>query len=112
MVFDEIFIGRIESLGPIRFSKSFGWICIHTGKNMFGGYKIIDNGILIMWLIVSPRKFKEALQSRFEKFDFGKTWVQTEVVGEQDLDRVWPFILDAFNFTKIRRSKSKFLKKT
>lgn len=87
---------------------------MHTGKNMLGGYyKIVDNGILIMWLIVSPHKFKEALQSGFEKFDFGKTWVQTEVIGEEDIGRIWPFILDAFNFTKIRRSKNlKLLKKT
>ncbi len=103
MTLEDIFIGTVDSFGPTRYSNSFGWICVYTGKNLFGGYKVIDNEILLLWLILSPAGFAEALDAGFEKFDFGKTWAQTEVVGQEDITRVEPFILDAYNFTRIRK---------
>lgn len=98
-------VEQIESLGPIRFSNSFGWICIYTGRNLFGGYKVIDDNILLLFLILSPIGFEKSLTENFEKFDFGKTWAQAEITGEDDLPRVFPFIQEAFDYSKIRRIK-------
>jgi hypothetical protein len=103
MSLEELLIGNINSLGSIRWSNSFGWICVYTGKNLFGGYKVIDNDILLLWLILSPSGFQQALQSGFEKFNFGKTWVQTEVIGKEDWERIKPFVMEAFNYTEKRR---------
>lgn len=110
MELNDLLMQHLESLGPIRFSNSFGWICIYTGKNMLGGYKIVDNNILLLFLILSENGFKEALNYNFEKFDFGKTWVQTEINGEDDLQRIIPYLTDAFDFSK-ERKKIKELKK-
>jgi hypothetical protein len=107
MELKDILIEQLESLGPVRFSNSFGWICIYTGKNMFGGYKEIDNNILLLFLILSPDGFKNALDESFEKFEFGKTWAQTEISGEDDLPRVYPFIQDGFDYAYKRRDLKK-----
>lgn len=103
MELKDLLVGRIESLGPIRFSNSFGWICIYTGKNLFGGYKILDENILLLFLILSPAGFKQALDEGFQKFDFGKTWAETEITSEDDLNRINEFLTDAFDFSKERR---------
>ena len=99
----DLLIDRIESLGPIHFSNSFGWICIYTGKNLFGGYKIVDDNILLLFLIMSPEGFVNSLNENFEKFDFGKTWAQTEIAGDDDLPRIFPFLQDAFDYVQKRR---------
>jgi len=106
MELKDLLIEQIESLGPVRFSNSFGWICIYTGKNLFGGYKVIDNNILLIFLILSPEGFENSLREGFEKFDFGKTWAQAEISGEDDLPRVFPFLQDGFDYAKIRRTKN------
>jgi hypothetical protein len=110
MELKELLIHELENLGPVRFSNSFGWICIYTGKNMFGGYKVIDDNILLLFLILSPEGFKKSLGENFTKFDFGKTWAETEISGEDDLGRISKFIIDAFEFTKVRRDKKLKLK--
>ncbi len=103
MELKDLLIKQLESLGPIRFSNSFGWICIYTGKNMFGGYKEIDNNVLLLFLILSPEGFEKSLPENFEKFEFGKTWAQTEITGEDDLPRIFEFIQDSFNYVQKRR---------
>ena len=100
----DLLIEQIESLGQIRFSNSFGWICIYTGKNLFGGYKILDDNILLLFLILSPKGFEQALEEGFQKFDFGKTWAETEITSEDDLSRIFSFIQDAFDFSKERKA--------
>jgi hypothetical protein len=107
MELKDLLIEVLDRLGPIRFSNSFGWICIYTGRNMFGGYKIIDNNILMLFLILSPQSFNIALANGFLKFDFGKTWAQVEITGENDLENITEFLEDAFNYTNIRKLKNK-----
>ena len=107
MELKDLLIQELESLGPVRFSNSFGWICIYTGKNMFGGIKAIDNNILLLFLILSPEGFKKSLKENFEKFEFGKTWAQTEISGEDDLPRVFEFIKDGFDYAQKRRALKK-----
>lgn len=107
MKLDEILVREFENLGSIRFSNSFGWICVYIGKNLFAGYKVIDDNIIILWLILSTDSFKESLVNGFEKFDFGKTWAETEIGDEEDINRIIPFITNAFSFTKERKTKSK-----
>ena len=98
---EDSLIARIESLGPIWWHKSFGWMCFHTEKRkFFGGYKVIDNNILDLLLRLSPEDFPKALEQGFVKFDFGKTWVETEVTSEEELNRFFPFIQSAYNFVK------------
>ena len=109
MQLKDLLIERIESLGPIRFSNSFGWICFYTGKNLFGGYKILDENIILLFLILSPHGFKKALGEGFLKFDFGKTWAETEITQENDILRIFEFLTDAFDYSKERR-KIKSLK--
>ena len=106
MELKDLLIEQLESLGPVRFTNSFGWICIYTGRNLFGGYKVIDNNILLLFLILSPEGFDKSLSENFIKFDFGKTWAQTEIYGEDDLVRTFPFIQDAFDFSKERKAKT------
>lgn len=103
MELEDLLVGQIESLGPIRFSNSFGWICIYTGKNLFGGYKVLDENILLLFLILSPKGFERSLNGGFQKFDFGKTWAETEITGEDDLNRISQYLTDAFDFSKERR---------
>jgi hypothetical protein len=92
----------VESLGPVRYSKSFGWFCIFTGRNLFAGYRIVDDDILILWLILSPSGFGEAMDNGFQKFVYGKTWAETEMIGEEDIRRVIPFLADALEFSRTR----------
>lgn len=106
----DLLISQVESLGPIRFSNSFGWICIYTGKNLFGGIKVADDNILLLFLILSPAGFESSLNDAFEKFEFGKTWAQTEITGEEDLPRVFGYVKDAFDYSK-EREKIKGLKR-
>lgn len=107
MELENLLIEQIQNLGPIRFSNSFGWICVYTGKNLFAGYKVVDNNIIVLWAILSPRGFEKSLGEGFEKFDFGKTWAQTEVNGQDDLDRVFPFIQEGFEYSKQREQIKK-----
>lgn len=107
MNLEEKLIIYLANLGSIRRSNSFGWICIYTGKNLFAGYKVVDNDILLLWLILSPSGFEKALETDFQKFNFGKTWAETEVVGEDDLIRILPFVKDAFHFIEERRAVKK-----
>ena len=100
MDLEEILKNQFESLGPIRYTKSFGWLCVYTGKNLFAGYKNVDNDIIVMWLILSPEGFEDALNNGLQKFDFGKTWVETEIIGEEDIPRIMPYIGDTFEYTK------------
>ena len=110
MTLEEKLIIHLEKLGSIRRSNSFGWICIYTEKNLFAGYKVVDNDILLLWLILSPGGFEEALQTGFQKFHFGKTWAETEIAGEDELTRILPFIENAFRFTEERRNAKKIKK--
>ncbi len=105
----DLLVSQIESLGLIRFSNSFGWICIYRENNLFGGLKAVDNNILLLFLILSPTGFKDSLDEGFEKFDFGKTWSQTEITQEEELGKVFEFIKDAFEYSK-QREKVKRLK--
>lgn len=107
MELKDYLIEQLDSLGPIRFSNSFGWICFYTGRNLFGGYKVIDNNILLLFLILSPEGFEKSLEENFEKFEFGKTWAQTEITGEDNLPRVFQFIQDGFDYSKERRELKK-----
>ncbi|MBI4097944.1 MAG: hypothetical protein HY426_02790 [Candidatus Levybacteria bacterium] len=104
MELKEQLIEQIESLGPVRFSNSFGWICIYSGKNLFGGYKVLDDNIFLLFLILSPKGFQQSLNEGFQKFDFGKTWAETEISLEDDIPRVSPFIQDAFDYSKERKA--------
>ena len=92
----------MEGLGSIRWTKSFGWICAHVNHNkFFGGYKVIDENYLKLLLRLSPEGFKKAIDTvYFQKFEFGKTWVETEVTSEEELEQVWPTIVAAFEFVK------------
>ncbi len=110
MQLKDYLISNMEDLGPIRFSNSFGWICFYTGKNMFGGYKVIDDNILLLFLVLSPDGFNNSLEENFLKFEFGKTWAETEINGEEDLPRLLPFLKDAFEYSKVRRDKKLKLK--
>lgn len=103
MELEELLIEQLEALGQIRFSNSFGWICTYTGSNLFAGYKIVDNNILLLWLILSPEGYKTSLDEGFVKFGFGKTWAETEIDGADDLPRIIPFIKEAFDYSKVRR---------
>ena len=67
----DLLVSQIESLGLIRFSNSFGWICIYRKNNLFGGIKVVDDNILLLFLILSPSGFETSLNDSFEKFDFG-----------------------------------------
>ena len=49
-----------------------------------------------LFLILSPEGFEKSLPENFEKFEFGKTWAQTEITGEDDLPRIFEFIQDSF----------------
>jgi hypothetical protein len=109
MNLEDLLIEQIERLDFIRYSNSFGWICVYTGHNLFAGYKVIDNNILLLWVILSPESFRNALEENFEKFDFGKTWALKEITDEDDLPCVFPFIKDAFEYSKTRR-KLKMIK--
>lgn len=103
MELKDLLVSEFEALGQIRFSNSFGWICVYTGNNLFAGYKVVDNNILLLWLILSPDGFKESLENGFLKFDFGKTWAETEIDGTDDLPRIIPFIKEAYEFSKVRK---------
>ena len=107
----DLLVSQIESLGLIRFSNSFGWICIYRKNNLFGGIKVVDNNILLLFLILSPSGFETSLNDDFEKFDFGKTWAQTEITGEEDLPRVFEYIKDAFDYSKEREKNKRSKKK-
>jgi len=106
----DLLVSQIESLGLIRFSNSFGWICIYRKNNLFGGIKVVDDNILLLFLILSPSGFETSLNDSFEKFDFGKTWAQTEITGEEDLPRIFGYIKDAFDYSK-ERERVKELKR-
>ncbi|MCL5113621.1 MAG: hypothetical protein M1372_00425 [Patescibacteria group bacterium] len=56
-----------------------------------------------MFLILSPGGFEKSLLENFEKFEFGKTWAQTEITGEDDLPRIFEFIQDSFDYVQKRR---------
>ncbi|MBI3984541.1 MAG: hypothetical protein HY344_01170 [Candidatus Levybacteria bacterium] len=103
----DLLISQIEELGSIRFSNSFGWICIYRENNLFGGIKEIDNNILLLFLILSPTGFNNSLDDGFEKFDFGKTWSQTEITQENDIERVFAYVRNAYEFAKERRKLKK-----
>ncbi len=98
----DLLISQIESLGKIRFTNSFGFLCIYRNRNLFGGIQEVDNNILLLFLILSPIGFKKSLGEGFEKFDFGKTWVQIEIVGEDDLPKVFEYIKEAFDYSRER----------
>ncbi len=106
----DLLVSQVESLGSTRFSNSFGWICIYTGKNLFGGIKVVDNNILLLFLILSPNGFEMSLNDGFEKFDFGKTWAQAEITEEEDLPKIFGYVKDAFDYSK-EREKVKDLKR-
>lgn len=103
----EIFIQRVESLGPIIWKRAFGWIiAVTSSRKFFLGYKVIDDNDINMILLLSSEGFKKAMEeSLFEKFEFGKTWVEGEITSEEELDRIWEFILDAYDFAKEREGK-------
>lgn len=103
MELKDSLIAKLDSLGLIRFSNSFGWICIYTGKNMFGGYKAVDSNILILFLILSPEGFKNSQNEGFLKFEFGQTWAETEINNQEDLPRIAPYLKDAFEYSQIRK---------
>ncbi|OGH11339.1 MAG: hypothetical protein A3B38_00740 [Candidatus Levybacteria bacterium RIFCSPLOWO2_01_FULL_36_13] len=107
MELKDLLVEQIETLGQIRFSNSFGWICVYTGKNLFAGYKVVDNNILLLWLILSPDEFKNSLDEGFIKFDFGKTWAEIEITGEDDIQRIIPFLKNAFDYSKEREQIKK-----
>ncbi len=107
MPLEEILVQKLESLGPIIWQRAFGWISAHTSdKKFFAGYKIIDENYLHLLLLLSPESFQEAMKSDyFEKFEFGKTWAETEITSEEELDRVWLQVVSAYNFAKLRKQK-------
>ncbi len=107
MNLEETLIDHLNSLALIRFSHSFGWKCIYVDKRMIGGYKVVDDNIMLIFLILSPDKFKDSIEKEFTKFEFGQTWVETEINGEDDLPRIEPFIMDALNYSKTRSKKTK-----
>ena len=106
MELEERLVLKLEKLGPIYRKKMFGWICILSGRNFFGGYKILDDNILIMFLVMSPTGFTKAVATDdFQPFEFGKTWVETELSQPEDINVIWPFIKDAFSYTQKRKDK-------
>lgn len=108
MTLEEILIQKIESLGPIRWTRSFGWIGAHSEDKFFCGYKVIDENYLHILLILSPVDFVKALESGdFEKFEFGKTWVEGEIISEEEIEAVWSFIISAHRFAKVRKKSPK-----
>src|SRR3989338_7858405 len=104
MDLEETLIQKIESLGPIRWTRSFGWIGAHTEDKFFCGYKVIDENYLHILLILSPVDFDKALESGdFEKFEFGKTCVEGEVGSDQETEAERPSIISAHRFAKERK---------
>lgn len=108
MSLEEFLRQKIDSLGLVRWKKSFGWISATTvpESKFFGGYQVIDENDLKLLLRLSPEDFKEAIGTGyFEKFEFGKTWVETEITGEEEFEQSWPFIEKAYNFVKSEERK-------
>ncbi len=105
MTLEEILLDYLRDLAYLRTSHSFGWKCIFVGKRMIGGYKVIDDNILLIFLILSPHKLIDSLENGFNKFGFGQTWSQTEISGEDDLIRIRPFFSDAIFYSKERTKK-------
>ncbi|KKR31891.1 MAG: hypothetical protein UT63_C0058G0017 [Candidatus Gottesmanbacteria bacterium GW2011_GWC2_39_8] len=46
----------------------------------------------------------------FVKFEFGRTWVETEIGGEDDLPRTALYVYDAYEFARKRGDEKKLLK--
>lgn len=105
---EDYLLKRFSELGPVTWKRMFGWICSHIGKNFFAGYKVLDDNVLIMMLILSREGYEKAMETdQFQKFEFGQTWVETEIGKKEDLDEIWPFIKDALDYSAIRKTKSK-----
>lgn len=103
MTLAQIFLRRIEGVGPVIWRKAFGWICAHRNRNLFGGYKFLDDNVIILFLILSTDGFERAMKTgHFEKFDFGKTWVETEITSEKILEEILPFVKNAFDYAAER----------
>lgn len=101
-------IQSCAKMGPIRWTRMFGWTCAIIGRNFFGGYQALDDNVVILFLVLSPKGYEKAIASgQFEKFEFGQTWAEVELNREEEIDQIWPFIEDAFNYSKIRKQKSK-----
>jgi hypothetical protein len=104
MPLEQILIAKIESLGPITWKKMFGMQTVLISGKLLGGYKAIDESVIYAMLILSPKKYQEAVEEGyFSKFDFGKTWVECEITTEEDLENVWLYFKDAYNFAKERK---------
>lgn len=105
-----LFINELNRISTLNIKKGFGWMIIYFGKNMLGGYKVLDYNILILFLILSPNGYVKALNDGFLRFEFGKTWAETEINGQKDLTRVIPYLSDAYNYIE-KRNKLKAKKK-
>src|SRR3990172_10616390 len=108
MPLEEILIQKIESLGPIIWRKEFGWTVAHTPeRKFFGGYKKIDENLFQLLLRLSPKGFKEAMETGFfEKFDFGQTWVVAEISSEEEIENTWPSVEKSYHFVRFEENKT------
>ena len=108
MDLEQALIEKIESLGKISWKRMFGMQAILIDGKLMGGYKKIDENVLYLMLILSKKGFEEALDSGyFSKFDFGNTWVESELTSEEDLQRSTETLIDSFSFVKSKEKKKK-----
>jgi hypothetical protein len=106
MGLEENLLLKLKSLGLTHVTKMFGWKCLMIHRHFFGGYKVLDESVIVLFLILSPEGYEEALQSGdFGKFQFGNRWVETEINSVEDTAKIWVFIENAFKYTDVRKAQ-------
>lgn len=79
----------------------FGWECALVGKKFFVGLQEEDE--VVRFILRVDKKLHDALLEEFPElleFDFGH-WLEGEMTSVQDLERLFPAIQKAYEFTRI-----------
>lgn len=108
MDLEQQFVALIENIGPMRWKRMFGLQAILIDGKLMGGYRLIDENIIYLLLILSKPGFEKAIDSGyFTKFDFGKTWVEGEIESEEELELIRQTIKHAHAYTITKKAKTK-----
>ena len=106
MSLEEILIQKLEDLGAVTFKRMFGWQCFLTDGKLIDGYKAIDESIINLMLLLDVQSYKQAIDGGlFEKFEFGKTWVEATIESEEELTQIWPTLKQSYGFVRSKSSK-------
>lgn len=99
MSLEELFLAKLGDLAAISYKRMFGWEAILAGGKLVGGYKMLDENIMNLMLILPQDQYQDAIeQGIFSKYSFGRTWVEAEIGSGDELEGVWGSVLQAHRF--------------